>query len=200
MRMSRLLRLLSLLVLFGGVARAQTVVIINFDDLPPLSQPLEQYSSLGLHFLPPGAFGVIQGISNGDPGNWSLDGTVGPYFLGFNSTSGFSQTITIDFPVTSVAVDVSRANGSSAADTFTLNAYNSSILVGTQTLPLTTINVWTTVVLSAPAITSINLSTSGSGTPNFGVDHIQFNAIPEPSTSVLLVAGLLGVAWLRRGP
>lgn len=177
--------------------RAQAIITITFDDIPALSQPAEQYAAQGIHFGT-GAAGVIAGLSNGDPGGWGVDGTVGPYFLGFNGP--YTESITIDNPVTSVSLDVSRTSGSAAADTFTLTAFAGATPVGTQTVTLTTLNVWQTVTISAgsPTITSIQLDGAGSGFHPYGVDNLKFTAVPEPSTLALLGAGLGGIAWLRR--
>lgn len=195
----RIISVLCLSLVLSCAARAQGVITLKFDDLAALSHPLEQYNALGVHFST-GDFGVIQGVANGDPGNWWLNGTNGAYFLGYNSISGFSQAITFDFAAASVTLDVSRANGSSSFDTFTLNAYDSSnILVGTQTLTYGAINTWSTLTMSGTDIRKI----SYTGSYNMGIDNIRitpFTAVPEASTLALLGSGLglLGLAGMHR--
>ena len=44
-------------------------------------------------------FGVVGGVGNGDPGNWSLAGSNGSVFLGVNTGTGSSQTFSFSSPV-----------------------------------------------------------------------------------------------------
>ena len=181
---ARFLSILLLSLALGCVVKAQTVTTIRFDDIPAFSKPLEQYSGLGFHFSNAG-YGVALGMSNGDTGNWQLNGTDGPNFLGFvpyYSPSGLAQTITLDLPATNFSLDVSKAySGSYSSFTFTLDAFDAGhTLVGTQTVTLSTVNTWLTVSVAAAAITEIGFSSSQL----FGVDHLQFTqttAVPEPA-------------------
>jgi hypothetical protein len=181
----------------ASLARAQAVISITFDDIAAGSQPAEQYAGLGVHFGT-GPYGVVQGLSNGDPGNWGVDGTAGPYFLGFNGP--YTETITFDTAAPGVSLDVSRTNGSSPSDTFTLTAFAGATQVGTQTITLATINVWQTVTIVATGITSITLADNGTGFAPFGIDNLKVGmvAVPEPSAWLLLALGLPTLGWFFR--
>lgn len=194
---NRLSRFLALFI--GAVASAQAQVTITFDDISAGSQPAEQYASRGVHFSS-GSFGVVAGIANGDPGNWSLNGTAGPYFLGFNGNPSYGATVTFDSAVPTVSVDVSRSNGSSGGDTFTLTAFSGATQVATQTLSLASINVWQTATVFSSSITSVQFLGSGGGFHPYGLDNLQIGtqAIPESSTYVMLALGLVAVGWSRR--
>ena len=182
--------------LVGGAAFASAQIVIRFDEIAAFSLPGEQYAGLGVHFGS-GPAGVQNGLTNGDTGNWLLDGTAGPFFLGFNGTPSYSETVTFDFGITSVSLDVSRANGSAPTDTFTLTAFSGASLVDSQTITLSNaINVWSTVTVSASNITSVQILGGGAGFHPFGVDRFQF--IPEPSVTALLAVGLIAAAAVRR--
>jgi hypothetical protein len=200
--------LLAFLALAGAAnLHGQAILTINFDDLAFGSHPDEQYAAaLGIHFLG-GDTGVQNGLTNGDSGNWGVDGTQGPFFLGFNGptapdvlqTDPYKEKITFDFTAVNVSLDVSRTSGSLATDTFTLNAYDASnTMVATQKVTLSTINVWQTLTVSAPEIKSVLLLGEGTGFHPYGIDKIQFTPVPEPSAVALLAAGLLGLGWRRR--
>jgi hypothetical protein len=121
----------------AGPARADTV--LAFDDLPAFQQVGEGYAALGVHFARTD-FGVQVGLANGDPGNWGVNGTNGPYFEGFNGSPSYSMTVTLDAPVSGLSLDVSRTNGSQPGDTFTLSVFNGATLLDTQTVVLGQIN------------------------------------------------------------
>jgi hypothetical protein len=178
-------------------SRAQSV-ILRFDDLPAktgnaLSDVIrEQYSAFGVHFNVDGrAGGIVRaGIANGDPGNWNLNGTNGPNFLGHNSL-GLTGTIDFDVPVYNFAVDAAWGHGTLSG--FTVKAFGPGGLLETQTVssPAT---VWRTVALSATSITRIEYQAS----TNFGLDNIHFTTIPEPSIVGLCIGALIGISLRRR--
>ena len=98
------------------VAPAKSTTL-RFDDLPAKDDNntsdviREEYSGFGVHFNSDGRHGGIvrAGVANGDPGNWDLDGTNGPYFLGHNSF-GRTGRIEFDFPVSNFLVDAARGS------------------------------------------------------------------------------------------
>ena len=72
--------LAAMALLVGGVGQAKAgYTTLTFDDLPAFTQVGEQYASKGVHFSL-GDSGVQEGLANGDPGGWGLNGTNGPYF------------------------------------------------------------------------------------------------------------------------
>lgn len=198
---------LLLLVLMGTTTalHAQALITINFDDISFGSQPAEQYALQGIHFLG-GDGGIQNGLTNGDSGNWGVDGTAGPFFLGFNGPSApdvlqsdpYKEKISFDFTATSISLDVSRTSGSTAADTFILQAYAGSTLVDAQSVTLNAINTWQTVTVTGSGITNVLLIGQGAGYHPYGVDNLQFTPVPEPPLYALLGLGLLGLGWLRR--
>lgn len=140
--------------------------------------------------------GTFGGIGNGDPGNWGLNGTNGPQFLGNNGVhSGDTYVESIYFAVgqTTISFDASRANGSRAAQTLTVIATASNNFAAIETLTLGDINGWTTFSLTGSGpytrLTRLDLSSSGP----HGIDNLQFNTVPEPSLVLVLAVMLLGL-------
>jgi hypothetical protein len=188
------------LAVLSVAARAQVVVTVDFDDVTPGSLAGTHYSPLGINFAANSGL-IVPGLGFGDPGNWGAHGSKGSHFLGFNGGS-YAATITTNFPVAKFSIDVSRTNGSSAADTFTVAAFAGPTLVDSETILLASINSWETLTVTGPGITRVELSGAGSGFHPFGVDKLVFEAVPEPSTYMLGLAGgallLLSRRW-RRG-
>jgi hypothetical protein len=142
--------------------------------------------------------GTWGGLSNGDPGNWDLEGTNGPQFLGFNGSGGsHSEVVTFQSAVTSVSLDFSRSLGS-ADGMITLQAFDGATLLGSTSAMLGPINSWTTLSLAFSSITSISWEGTGTGFHPYGVDNFTFNAVPEPGSACLLAGGLVCVVGLRR--
>ena len=195
----RLLGLAAVLWLAAAAGMAQTVVTINFDNLAPGQLPGELYAAQGVHFGS-GPLGVQSGLSYGDPGGWGLEGTDGSYFLGFNGSPSYSESITFDTPTTGVELDVSRSGGSSAGNTFTLTAYAGASVVSTQTVTLGNVNSWQGVEVTAAGITSVQLSGAGLGFHPFGIDNLEIGvtAVPEPSSWALLALGVVPLLLRRR--
>lgn len=179
------IRLTTLLVLglaFGlaGTATAQEI-LLAFDDLAvpggTAAPAGESYAAQGAHFAA-GEFGLLGGISNGDPGNWDLDGTRGPWFQGYNAEP-FSMTLTFDRRVEGFMLDVSRSGGSEPADTFTLTGFRGAEAIEEVTIPLPSINTWATVVLESSGLDRVEWATQGSSFHGYGIDHIRYAFVPE---------------------
>lgn len=142
-------------LLFGlmvGVGLPMTVqaTIITFDEFPADNGGTlfpTRYSYLGVTFISPDDGGTQGGVSNGDPGNWDLDGTNGPIFSGFNGSS-YSMTMLFSGDVSGFSLDASRANGSSPDTTLTLTGWENGSLIESTTIGFGAINNWATVSLS----------------------------------------------------
>lgn len=139
------------------------------------------YSADGVSFTPPEQT-VCMGNTNGDPGNWGLEGTNGAKYLCFNGTNpGYSMEIALTTPVLAISMDVARSNGSQSGDSFTIVAYNGATQLATQTVILGAVNSWSTVSLTG--FTNANRFTwtgNGAGFHPYGVDNI----VLDPATSV----------------
>ena len=174
---------LTVLLLLGGQTVSGTT--ITFDEFPadndlgPL--PSTRYAYLGVTFV--GTRGsTFEGNSNGDSGRWSLEGTNGPFFSGYNgyNPDDFAMTLTSVGLMSGFSLDVSRANGSSSGVMFTLDGYLNGNLIETVTIPLNTINVWTNVSLTMD-VDEVRWSSSGADRfRQYGIDNLNFN-VPEPS-------------------
>jgi hypothetical protein len=161
---------------------------ITFDESPATNNG-SAYSAtiLGVTFSATNA-GVWNGISNGDPGAWGLQGTNGNQFLGFNGDP-YSETLTFVSPVDSFSADFASSGGSSDG-TITLSAFNGSTLLGSTTGTLGSINTWSTLSLSLPGINTITWSGAGTGFHPYGVDNINFTSSPVPEAGSLTLFGL----------
>ena len=170
-------------------ARAAT---ITFDDVLPQAHVGEHYAPLGVHFGLTD-FGVQEGLANGDSGNWSLNGTTGPFFDGFNdsSPSTYSMILTFDTPVTSFSLDAARSNGSTPGDNLVVSGFLGATLVDTRMVTFGEINNWTTISLPG-VFDRVQWSGEGVSFHPYGVDNINFAVVPEPSAFALfIVAGVV---------
>ena len=94
-------------VLLGGLSLTTNAVVITFEEIPPANGNFdflsEEYATLGIHFITTDDGSIFGGLSVGDPGNWDLEGTNRPAFLGFNG-SGYLLTANIERIVTSLEI------------------------------------------------------------------------------------------------
>jgi len=191
-----------MVVVLVGVEQTRGETVLTFDDIPAyegnnIDDVLrEEYAHWGVHFNSDNRHsGIVRGgESNGDPGNWDLDGTNGPQFLGHNS-SGRTGQIDFDLPMERFQVDA--ASGHSPLTNVTFDAYGKNGLLESVTLESSIPGEWKTISLSVSGITRIEYSSPS----NFGLDNMRFTPIvPEPSTFILLTTGLsaLGLIVCRR--
>lgn len=188
----------------AGAAIPASATFITFDEFARDNgaqggMQANRYASLGVTFATTDDGSSWDGTGNGDPGNWNITGTNGDAFSGYNGSS-YSATISFASAVSNLTLDVSRSNGSSAGNTFTLASYLGPTLLSSQTITLGAINVWSTVAASS-SVDSIVLSGNGNGFHPFGMDNIQWDvrpAVPEPETYALMLLGLGVVAMVVR--
>ena len=199
----RIFYALALSIFVSGSGQA-LAAIIDFEDiyadLCDVSNPATYYqSSLGVTFG--GTYwGVIGGVSNGDPGNWDMEGTNGPASLADGDDGGLLTTFAFDSPVNNVSFDV----GTSFGDTndYTIVATLGGSQVGQDVFSLTDDDngegTWRTVIfnqtldaISIAAVSSVVYSGSG-------LDNIQFSIVPEPAALALASLGLTFIATRRR--
>jgi len=184
-----------------ALASPVAATVITFDEFPADNfnggLPADRYSSLGVTIDAPEDGATRGGISNGDPGNWGVDGTNGPIFSGFNET--YTMSLLFGTDIMSFSLDASRTNGS-IDGTITLQAFLDGLLVGTDGGDLGAINQWSTFSLSG-LFDQITITGTGSGFHPFGIDNINFasdGAVPEPATWAMMLLGFGAVGFAMR--
>lgn len=190
------------LLLAAGAAQATT---ITFDEFPADDAngafAANRYAALGVTFVLDDDGNTRGGLSNGDPGNWDVDGTNGPIFSGFNETYMAAMLFAGD--INGFRLDASRTAGSSDGQTLTVEGYNDGGLVDALTLTLGDINSWSTFSLAGVFDEVRWQGSTGTGFSPFGIDDINWNeggVVPEPGTWALMILGFgaAGVALRNR--
>ena len=167
--------LLALLSIVVGIPVGAAT--ISFDEIPPANSnwyPLsDEYAHVGVQFLATDDGSVWSGLSDGDPGSWSLEGTSGSAFVGFNGRS-YLLTMLLDQAVEGFQLDVARAAGSSSEAGFALAGFRDGEFVEETLVDLgaNAINEWSTATLSQP-VDEVQMIGSGGWQP-FGVDNVQW--------------------------
>jgi hypothetical protein len=175
--MPRRLLCLALAILGPAAAGAEE---ISFEEIPPVNGNLpalaDEYADRGVRFVATDDGSVWSGISGGDPGGWSLEGTNGTAFVGFNGAS-YGLSVVFDAPVREVKVDVSRAAASRAGDGFVLRGYRGGAMVEEVSVAFGDVNVWSTVAL-AEEVDAVAWVGVGVGTRRhpYGVDNLRWTA------------------------
>ncbi len=148
---------------------------IIFDEFAPDDDngtiPPGRYAGIGVIFAGTDDSSTWGGLDNGDPGNWSLNGTAGPVFAGFNGAS-YGVTIRFLSNVTGVTLDAARANGS-VDGVITVDGYRNGMLMDSQTVTLGAINKWTTIAVGG-LLDELVISGTGDGFHPFGVDNLRW--------------------------
>lgn len=162
---------------------AAAVETVSFDEIPAQNSNRsvlsEEYAHLGVHFVAVDDGGIWDGMSNGDPGGWELDGSNGPSFLGFNGRS-FSLTVSFDEPVPAFRVDVAAAAGADPGGTFAVAGYRDGVLVDQTSVVLGGLNEWMTVELNEPVDTVVWMGDTTGFRP-FGADNMQWGVDGGPT-------------------
>jgi len=163
------------LVALGAAALPALAETITFEEFPAANCNCrfltEEYADLGIHFVTTDDGSTWDGISRGDPGNWGLEGTNGPTFLGFNGAS-YALTCRFDDLVSDFRLDVARSNGSQDG-VFILEGLRGGQVVESVRVTLGAINQWSTVQLSE-TVDGTRWLGQGSGFHPFGVDNVQW--------------------------
>lgn len=207
----------TLLLIAVQPALAATITFDEFSAGNSNSPITNLYAPLGVTFGSDNS-GIWNGTSQGDPGNWALEGSNGNAFLGNNGLNNGSSYVSSFFfstLVSNVSFDVSRSNGSNPGQGLVASAYSGATLLSSQSILFGAINSWTSMVFGIGGISSLIITGSATGFSPFGLDNLQFSntlvsgldnpqldvtAIPEPETYALMLAGLglLGFVTRRR--
>jgi hypothetical protein len=174
MRRSKLFLILAILLLVAAPIGAET---IDFDDLPAANDPVqtldEEYAHMGVHFSTSDDGATWSGLSGGDPGQWQLDGSHGPAFLGFDGSS-YAVLAYFDEPVQELQLDVARGMGAAwYYDSVTLAGFRNSAVVAVDQVYLGGVNSWATLSMSVEVD---KIYVYGIGIPGyrFGVDNLRW--------------------------
>jgi len=193
-----------------------TAVTITFDEFAAGNSNTALtalYAPLGVTFGADNS-GTWGGLGQGNPGNWLLEGTNGSAFLGnngINNSNSFMTSIHFADALSSLSLDVARANGSGPAQAMTASVYQGANLLSSQAIVFGGVNSWTSVAFAIDGISSVVIASTNGGFAPFGIDNLQFatstnlsstqvSPIPEPETYALMIAGLglLGFVARRR--
>lgn len=145
-----------------------------------------QYESLGVTITD--AFGIMPGLSQGDPGGWGLEGPVGPQFVGQNDADTVID-FTFDNPVSSFSIQCAGSGGSVPGQGFAVVALDADgVMVDFDEGTTGEVNEWTTFAVEGTDIASIQVGRpeGTSGFAPFGCDGLNFVADlpdPEPTTT-----------------
>jgi hypothetical protein len=173
--------------------------IFNFDSDPvgKATPFTDTVSGLGATFTSsgdPGGFVVIPTFFSTLTGNVLID----PGPAGLNNL-----TLTVAFSAAQTSISMNFATNSVTGVPFTLNAFNGALPVGTSVasgvIPTGFFFPEGVISFSGPAFNRVVLSSTA---PDFAIDNVSVNAVPEPGSLSLLVFGAIAaigfVTQLRR--
>jgi hypothetical protein len=150
--------------------------VISFDEMPAQNANApslsEEYAHLGVHFSSNDDGSTWDGMSNGDPGGWEIEGTNGPTFAGFNGRS-YKLTARFDAPVPAFSLDVTAASGADPGGSFALEGYRAGALVERNAVTLGGLNQWMNVALTQD-VDQVVVVGDARGFRPFGIDNLHW--------------------------
>ena len=146
---------------------------IDFEEIPASNTPAaflsDEYGGMGVQFI--GSDGAIwQGVSQGDPGGFGIEGTNGPSFLGFDGGS-FAMDLEFDAPVRGFRLDLTRGVGGSFHLFFTLMGMRDGVVVETVGATFGAVGEWRELVLTEEVDAVSWLS---FGNYRYGIDNLRW--------------------------
>ncbi len=205
--LNRLLCALTQLAVLASILSSSRLiagnVALTFDDLIPFTQVGEQYAKWGFHFQP-NDWEVVPGLQYGDPDGWEMEGSVGPYFMGFSSGSLSYLDFTSDSPMTSLSLDVVPIRVAAYGPWplfMEFDTFNFGQITHTDyRIPLSSSGKWQTLSYTSPTPFNEFRFVAYADIANYdyvlryGIDNIQVSLIPEPSTAGLSTLALASTA------
>lgn len=175
--------------------------LINFDEFAadngtgPILQ--DQYQHLGVTFFTDSA-SIWDGLNQGDPGGFGVNGTNGPQFLGFTTPPGGNFIgFLFDQPVRNVRFDIATGGLWDPEVTLIINGHIGGMFVGTTLLNLQPDDGWETVSFDEQ-YTWITISASSDIALNYAIDNLRWNTVPAPCSLALLATGVPMVSRRKR--
>jgi len=162
--------------------------VIDFEDLPAAndSQMLigEEYAHMGAHFIATNDGATWGGTADGDPGDWQVEGTSGPTFLGFDGDS-YSMALDFDEPVAGFTIDAARAAGRTPFffDMFKVTGFLAGELVESRAVLFGGMDNWKTISLNGIVDRVVWFGTGIRG-HRFGVDNLRWVGLAAQSVAV----------------
>jgi len=196
-------------LLLSASASAGTVVVVNFETVPPEPAGPSTFGGPAQNITVPGVAtfsgGTILGFATNFPG---IVYATPPNVYG--TESGYSETLTITVDPAFAATEVSFPifNGNTTAVSYVATAFDGATQVAQQiflSVPANFNSGYALADLMASNITSVTIAPQGSPAFfDFLIDTVAFNesvtaaVAPEPGSLMLLGGGLLGLAAFAR--
>jgi hypothetical protein len=162
--------------------------VIDFEDLPAAndSQMLigEEYAHMGAHFVATDDGATWGGTEAGNPGDWQVEGTSGPTFLGFDGES-YSMAVDFDEPVSGFEIDATRAAGRTPFffDMFKVTGFLAGEAVDSRAVLFDGMGNWKTLSLNG-AVDRVVWFGTGIPGHRFGVDNMRWVGLATQAMAV----------------
>jgi PEP-CTERM motif len=202
----------------GGPALAAPITI-DFEHLPLLAVQPNNFAAAGPMqvYNDPGVFNISGGVALGNPtflASFAAHGSP-PNLYGTTDIADPSllSTITLTLPNAEDIISVIGVlfNGQNSTESYEVDAFSGVTMVDHKTFTNMAADTdasgfgnFSLTSNAANPITSVTITTPNSGVNgwDFLVDTIQISAavanIPEPSTALILLSGILGLVAARR--